>query len=68
MIASGTAETATPGLSNALRRSPADQAWFLSPEWKFKVSEAQEHVRDGNETEFADVDESVSFLDTMITE
>lgn len=47
---------------------PADQAWFLSPEWKFNVSEAHEHIRDGNETEFADVDEFVSFLDTMITE
>jgi AbrB family looped-hinge helix DNA binding protein len=47
---------------------PADQAWILSPEWKLKVGEAQKHVRVGDETEFADVDEFVSFLDTMIKE
>ena len=47
---------------------PADQAWFLSLEWKSKVGEAQEHVRAGNETEFAGVDEFVTFLDTMMTE
>jgi AbrB family looped-hinge helix DNA binding protein len=47
---------------------PADQAWFLSPEWKSKVAEAEEHVRSGNETEYANVDEFVAFLDTMIKE
>jgi AbrB family looped-hinge helix DNA binding protein len=47
---------------------PADQAWFLSAEWKLKVGEAEEHVRSGNETEFANVDEFVAFLDTMIKE
>jgi AbrB family looped-hinge helix DNA binding protein len=47
---------------------PADQAWFLSPEWRSKVGEAQEQVLAGNETEFADADEFVAFLDTMIKE
>lgn len=47
---------------------PADEAWFLSPEWKSRVAEAHAHLRAGDETEFADVDEFVAFLDTMIKE